>query len=99
MKDMSDMATLKNYYRKRKQSVTARTAWKGDIVQLSTEFWVQISIYMVSIGSFAGVVLTRLKHLEKKQDKHNQLIERMVAVEQKAESAHERIDELREKWG
>ena len=60
----------------------------------SNEFWIQIVVYAVSIGSFAGVVLTRLKYIEKKQDKHNSLIERMVAVEQSTKSAHRRIDDL-----
>jgi len=64
-------------------------------MDLSTEFWLQISVYAVSIGSFAGVVLTRLKNLEKKQDKHNQLIERMVVVEESAKSAHQKIYEIK----
>lgn len=66
----------------------------GDRVVFSNEFWIQIVVYAVSIGSFAGVVLTRLKYIEKKQDKHNSLIERMVAVEQSTKSAHRRIDDL-----
>ena len=63
---------------------------------MSTEFWVQIVVYAVSLGSFGGVVLTRLSYLEKKMDKHNNLIERMSIVEQSTKSAHLRIDELRE---
>lgn len=61
-------------------------------MQLSTEFWLQITIYAVSIGSFAGVMLTRLKYIEQKQDKHNGLIERMTKVEESSKSAHHRID-------
>jgi len=53
-------------------------------------------VYAVSIGSFSGVVLTRLNYLEKKMDKHNELQDRMVRVEQSAKSAHHRLDELRE---
>jgi len=70
-------------------------------VDFSTEFIIQIAIYLVSMGSFAGVVLTRLKYLEKKQDKHNNLIERMIVVEQSVNKAHERLDSFRqtaEKW-
>jgi len=63
---------------------------------MSTEFWVQIVVYAVSLGSFGGVVLTRLSYLEKKMDKHNNLIERMSCVEQSTKSAHRRIDELKE---
>ena len=61
---------------------------------MSTEFWIQMIVYAVSLGSFGGVVLTRLSYLEKKMDKHNNLVERMVAVEQSTKSAHHRIDEL-----
>ena len=53
-------------------------------------------VYAVSIGSFSGVVLTRLNYLEKKMDKHNEPQDRMVRVEQSAKSAHHRLDELRE---
>lgn len=62
---------------------------------MSTEFWIQIVVYAVSIGSFGGVVLTRLNYLEKKMDKHNNLIERMAACESSVKSAHHRIDELK----
>ena len=36
----------------------------------------------------------KLNMLEKKQDKHNDLIERMVRVEDSTKSAHHRIDGL-----
>lgn len=62
---------------------------------MSTEFWIQMIVYAVSLGSFGGVVLTRLNYLEKKMDKHNNLVERMVAVEQSSRSAHHRIDDLK----
>ena len=62
----------------------------------STEFWIQIIVYAMSIGSFAGIVLTRLKYIEHKQDKYNKLIERMYIVEASTKSAHKRIDELKE---
>lgn len=35
----------------------------------------------------------RFESLEKKQDKHNNLIERMAVVEQSVKSAHHRIDD------
>lgn len=38
----------------------------------------------------------KLIHLEVKQDKHNNLIERMVRVEDSCKSAHKRMDELDE---
>ena len=41
----------------------------------------------------------RLDQIEKKQDKHNGLVERMVKVESSLKSAHHRIDELHhEHW-
>ena len=43
-----------------------------------------------------GQMSEKLLDLEKKQDKHNNLIERMVTVEQSIKSAHKRIDDLRE---
>ena len=36
----------------------------------------------------------KLNNLEKKQDKHNNLVERMVRVEDSTKSAHHRIDGL-----
>lgn len=63
-------------------------------MEFSAEFWIQMVVYGVSIGSLAGTILTRLKQIEKKQDKHNGLIERMVAVEQSCKSAHKRIDKI-----
>jgi len=62
---------------------------------MTTEFWIQMVIYAVTIGSFAGTTLTRLKNLERKMDKHNNMIERLAKVEASTSSAHHRIDELR----
>lgn len=48
------------------------------------------------IGTFAGIVTSsklteyRLKELEKKQDKHNQVIERTYKLEERMELAEER---------
>lgn len=39
-----------------------------------------------------GTVLYRIGELERKMEKHNCLIERMVIVEQSTKSAHHRID-------
>ena len=56
---------------------------------------IQIAIYLVTFGSFAGTILTRLNNLEKKVDKHNEVIERTYKCEESLKSAHHRIDELR----
>lgn len=56
------------------------------------------SLAGTAIGSVLGVlqanrlVTYRIEQLEKKVDKHNQLQERMAIVEQKAASAHKRLD-------
>ena len=44
----------------------------------------------VKLGKFEE----KLMNLEKKQDKHNDLIERMVRVEDSTRSAHHRMDGL-----
>lgn len=52
------------------------------------------------IGSLAGIMTAnklstyRIEQLEEKVKKHNNLVERMVAVEQSTKSAHHRIDEI-----
>ncbi len=51
-------------------------------------------------GSVSGILAAnkltgfRISQLEKKVEKHNNLIERMTVVEQSAKSAHKRLDEL-----
>lgn len=46
------------------------------------------------LGVFASAKLTnyRLEQLEKRVEKHNNLVERMTAVESSAKSAHHRLD-------
>lgn len=61
---------------------------------MSVEFWIQILVYGVSSGVFAGTILTKITYLEKKMDKHNDLIERMVKAEQSVKTAHLRIDAI-----
>ena len=54
------------------------------------------------VGTFGGIMAAnrlsnyRIEQLEKKVEKHNNLIERMVVVENSVKSAHHRIDKLRE---
>lgn len=45
------------------------------------------------IGKFEEKLVT----IEKKQDKHNNLVERMVRVEDSTKSAHHRLDNIEEK--
>jgi len=59
-----------------------------------------LSLLGTLVGSWAGIrqanKLTefRLKSLEGKVDKHNHLVERMVAVEASTKSAHHRLDNI-----
>jgi len=51
-------------------------------------------------GVISGLIaskltLWRVEQLEKKVEKHNNLVERMVTVEQSTKSAHHRIDDLK----
>ena len=52
------------------------------------------------IGSLAGIMTAnkltvyRIEQLEEKVKKHNNLVERMIVVEQSTKSAHHRLDEL-----
>ncbi|MBQ7548527.1 MAG: hypothetical protein IJT03_02350 [Clostridia bacterium] len=54
------------------------------------------------IGSLSGILAAnkltsyRIAQLEKKVEKHNNLVERMFCVENSVKSAHRRIDDMRE---
>lgn len=62
-----------------------------------------LSLAGTCVGSIAGImasnklVIYRIQQLEKKVDKHNNVIERMTIVEQSLKSAHKRIDDIKEK--
>ena len=61
-----------------------------------------VSFAGTAIGSIAGVLTAnkltnyRISQLEEKVNKHNNLVERVTAVEQSVKSAHKRIDEIHE---
>ena len=48
---------------------------------MSTEFWITMLTYAVSIGSLGGIIITKIKVLEKKQDKHNKIVEKLYKIE------------------
>lgn len=65
------------------------------------EIWVAlISLVGTVVGSFSGIMISnklvnyRLEQLEKKVDRHNQLIERMYAAEKALALHEERIGAL-----
>lgn len=61
-----------------------------------------ISFAGTAIGSISGVLASsrltnfRLQQLEEKVKLHNNLVERMVTVEQSCKSAHHRLDDIKE---
>ncbi len=73
-------------------------------MKISSELLLLIIINITSAGIFIGglamsikFIEEQIKRLEIKQDKHNNLIERMAIVEQSVKSAHHRIDDLKGK--
>lgn len=68
---------------------------------MNPEVFVAIcSLIGTLIGSLAGIMtankltIYRIEQLEEKVKKHNNLVERMIVVEQSTKSAHHRLDEL-----
>lgn len=59
-----------------------------------------LSLIGTMVGSAAGILAAnrltnyRIAQLEKKVEKHNNLVERMAIVENSVKSAHHRIDEM-----
>ncbi len=70
-------------------------------MSISMEFLLVIVVNVLTAGIFLGglamsikFIEQQIKRLEDKQDKHNNLIERMVKVEESSKSAHKRIDDI-----
>ena len=73
-------------------------------MSISLELMIVIIINVMTAGIFLGglamsikFIEQQIKRLEEKQDKHNNLVERMVKVEESAKSAHKRLDILDKK--
>lgn len=54
---------------------------------------ITVVIQALYIAYKIGKFEQKLETIDKKQDKHNNLIERMVRVEDSVKSAHKRLDE------
>lgn len=65
-------------------------------MEFGIDFWIQMVVYAVSLGSFSGVVLTRLNYLEKKMDKHNNFMERLTKLETRVKSDENILNELKD---
>lgn len=59
---------------------------------MTTQLWVELVAYAVSVGCLYGALSTRLKVLEKKVDIHNHLVDRMYKVEMKTRLLEEKLD-------
>ncbi len=69
--------------------------------QITLEFLLLLAINLLTAGIFIGglamsikFIEQQIRRLEEKQDKHNNLIERMVRVEDSTKSAHKRINDV-----
>jgi cell division protein FtsL len=54
-----------------------------------------VVIQALYIAYKIGKFEEKLENIEQKQDKHNNLVERMVRVEDSTKSAHKRIDDIK----
>ena len=70
-------------------------------MNISPELIISVIIQLIAIGIFIGVYKTTIAFmqqqiLELKEDmrKYNNILERMICVEQSTKSAHHRIDSL-----
>ena len=61
---------------------------------IGVEFWIQIIIYGVGFGAIYGTITTRLKYIEQKLDKHNNVIERTYKLEERCKSNTHRLDRI-----
>ncbi|MGM9567976.1 MAG: hypothetical protein ACI4QO_00855 [Clostridia bacterium] len=60
---------------------------------MTSQLWIQIVAYAVSIGCLYGAISTRLRELEKKVDRHNHLVERMYRAEMRIRRMEEKMEE------
>jgi hypothetical protein len=64
-------------------------------MNLSEGTILQIVMYIVTACFTAGTIVYRIKALEKRVEKHNNLIERMYKVEESNKSAWYEINEIK----
>ena len=70
-------------------------------MNFSPEFYLSLAVQLLSIGIVIGIYKTTISFMQQqiielKADmrKYNNILERMICVEQSAKSAHHRIDAL-----
>lgn len=71
-------------------------------MELSIEFWVQITIQIIALSFVAGGIIQQIKYiskqiakLEKKQEKHNNLISRMAVAENDIKEVKDDIKDMK----
>lgn len=65
-------------------------------MEFSSEFWVQILIYAVTFAAAWGSMNARIRFLEQKVDRHNNMVERLAVAENKLSAVNHRINEIKE---
>lgn len=70
-------------------------------MNISAELVFSIVIQLIAVGIFIGVykatvsfMQLQIKELKEDMRKYNNMLERLIKVEQKAEAAHQRIDDF-----
>lgn len=54
----------------------------------------ELVLYLLSVAASAGAVMARIRVLERKVEKHNNLVERMAVVEARTRANTDRLDRL-----
>ena len=69
-------------------------------MEQTNQWIIQNLVQIISIGAMLGVfygsIRAEIKELQKKQDKHNNIVERMYRTEESLNSCHLRVTELAE---
>lgn len=70
-------------------------------MSVSSELIFSIVIQLIAVGIFIGVykatvafMQLQIKELKEDMRKYNNMLERLIKVEQKADAAHQRIDDI-----
>ena len=73
----------------------------GIRMSVSSELIFSIVIQLIAVGIFIGVykatvafMQLQIKELKEDMRKYNNMLERLIKVEQKADAAHQRIDDI-----
>ena len=70
---------------------------EATIERIRAENYAAIELIKQEFHSSCDLIMQKIKELEKKQDKHNGVIERLAIVEQKLKSGADRLNKLEDK--